>query len=174
MNIALTALGLLEFAPILGKWFSSPHQESVYEKVVQTAKKITQQENLEKITEIFQTNPDKSLEFEQKIKEMETEIDLMLLHDRQQARKREQELIQQGYKSFRSDIMVFSAVLGLGFCLASLGFYSEKLSGEAIGIISTIAGIFGACLKDAYAFEFGSSRGSKTKDQTMAAMMEQI
>jgi hypothetical protein len=45
------------------------------------------------------------------------------------------------------------------------------LPGEAVGIISTVAGIFGACLKDAYAFEFGSSRGSKEKDSTVAAML---
>jgi hypothetical protein len=41
-----------------------------------------------------------------------------------------------------------------------------------VGIISTIAGIFGACLKDAYTFEFGSSLGSKQKDDTVAALME--
>jgi len=40
------------------------------------------------------------------------------------------------------------------------------------GIISTVAGIFGACLKDAYAFEFGSSRGSKEKDMTVASLVE--
>jgi hypothetical protein len=39
-----------------------------------------------------------------------------------------------------------------------------SLSGEVIGIVSTIAGIFGSCLKDACAFEFGSSRGSKEKE----------
>jgi hypothetical protein len=49
-------------------------------------------------------------------------------------------------------------------CLGSLAFFKETLPGEAVGIISTIAGIFGSCLKDAYAFEFGSSRGSKAKD----------
>jgi len=43
---------------------------------------------------------------------------------------------------------------------------------EAIGVISTMAGVFGACLKDVYAFEFGSSRGSKEKDDTVAALME--
>jgi hypothetical protein len=35
-----------------------------------------------------------------------------------------------------------------------------------------IAGIFGACLKDAYTFEFGSSRGSKEKDDSIATLIE--
>jgi hypothetical protein len=65
----------------------------------------------------------------------------------------------------RNDIMVLSAAFGLILCLVMLGWFHEGLPGEAVGILSMIAGIFGACLKDAYAFEFGSSRGSKEKDR---------
>ena len=39
-----------------------------------------------------------------------------------------------------------------------------------VGIISTVAGIFGACLRDAFQFEFGSSRGSRDKDELLAQM----
>lgn len=67
-------------------------------------------------------------------------------------------------KNKRLNLMVIGAVLGLVFCLFVLTTYKSDLSGEVIGIISTISGIFGACLKDAYSFEFGSSRGSKDKD----------
>ena len=45
-----------------------------------------------------------------------------------------------------------------------LAFFGDSLSGEGVGIISTISGIFGSCLKDAFGFEFGSSRGSREKD----------
>lgn len=63
--------------------------------------------------------------------------------------------------------MVLGAVLGLIACLASLIWFRAGLPGEAVGIISTIAGIFGACLRDAFQFEFGSSRGSKDKDSVI-------
>ena len=69
-----------------------------------------------------------------------------------------------GKRNLRGDIMVLSALLGLLGCLGALTVFKMSLSGEVIGIISTIAGIFGSCLKDAYAFEFGSSRGSKEKE----------
>lgn len=174
MSIALTALSLLEFAPILGKWFSSSSVEHIGKKVIQTAKDITQEDGIESIISSLKQNPKQAMIFEEKIKAMEVEVELALLHDRQEARKREISLIQNGKSSYRADMMVFSAVIGLGVCLASLGLYGRHLPGEAVGIISTIAGIFGACLKDAYAFEFGSSRGSKQKDQTMAALMEQL
>jgi hypothetical protein len=75
----------------------------------------------------------------------------------------------------RLNIMVVGAALGLICCLLMLTFYKGDLPGEVVGIISTIAGIFGACLKDAYSFEFGSSRGSKDKDEKLStAILEKI
>ena len=75
----------------------------------------------------------------------------------------------------RLGVMVISAVIGLIICLLILTLCRENLSGEVIGIISTISGIFGACLKDAYSFEFGSSRGSREKDERISAtIMERL
>jgi hypothetical protein len=97
-----------------------------------------------------------------------------MLQDRQQARERDIEILRAGHANRRADLMVVSAALGLILCLLSLAFYSDVLPGEAVGIISTIAGIFGGCLKDAFAFEFGSSRGSKMKDSTVASVLERL
>ena len=72
----------------------------------------------------------------------------------------------------RLGVMVVCAVLGLLVCLLILTF--AKQSGEVVGIVSTIAGIFGACLKDAYSFEFGSSRGSREKDERISATLREL
>ena len=75
----------------------------------------------------------------------------------------------------RLNIMIASAASGLVFCLLMLTSYKGDLPGEVVGIISTVSGIFGACLKDAYSFEFGSSRGSKDKDEKIsAAILERL
>jgi hypothetical protein len=66
--------------------------------------------------------------------------------------------------------MVGAVVIGLIACIVVLGWMRDDIPGEVVGIISTVAGIFGSCLKDAFAFEFGSSRGSKEKDTLMASM----
>lgn len=85
--------------------------------------------------------------------------------DRASARARDTELQKaNGGHNTRADVMVIGAVVGLISCLAVLIFFKGDIPGEVVGIVSMIAGIFGACLKDAYAFEFGSSRGSKEKD----------
>jgi hypothetical protein len=85
--------------------------------------------------------------------------------DRASARARDTDLQKAngGYNT-RADVMVIGAVVGLISCLGVLIFFRGDIPGEVVGIVSMIAGIFGACLKDAYAFEFGSSRGSKEKD----------
>jgi hypothetical protein len=78
-------------------------------------------------------------------------------------------LINAHSRNRRMNIMILGAVFGLIFCLLMLVSYKGDLPGEVVGIVSTISGIFGACLKDAYSFEFGSSRGSKEKDEKISA-----
>ena len=65
----------------------------------------------------------------------------------------------------RSDVMVLCDFLGLIACLAVLALFHDKLSGEATVLLSTIASFFGLSLRDAHQFEFGSSRGSRDKDE---------
>lgn len=66
--------------------------------------------------------------------------------------------------NIRMGLLVLGALIGLLICVILLSF-SKDLSGEAVGLISAVSGIFGSCLKDIYSFEFGSSRGSKDKDR---------
>jgi hypothetical protein len=61
-------------------------------------------------------------------------------------------------------------VVGLIACLYVLVQFKGQMPGEAVGILSTIAGILGSCLKDYFAFEFGSSRSSREKDETISKM----
>lgn len=89
------------------------------------------------------------------------------LADVADARARDVALQQTGRNNVRADLMVLGATVGLIACLLTLVLYRDKVPAEAVGIISTIAGLFGACLKDAFTFEFGSSRSSANKDVTI-------
>jgi len=68
----------------------------------------------------------------------------------------------------RANVLVIGAVLGLIACLAVLALYRKDVPGEVVGIVSTIAGIFGTCVRDAFQYEFGSSRGSAEKSALLA------
>jgi hypothetical protein len=100
----------------------------------------------------------------------EGEMARAYLADRQDARRRDVAIVQAGRHNTRADLMVLGAVVGLIACLATLIFFRDDLPGEAVGIISTVAGIFGACLRDAFQFEFGSSRGSREKDAVIGTV----
>ncbi|MDR0625089.1 MAG: hypothetical protein LBF72_01385 [Holosporales bacterium] len=172
--IVSAALGLIEFAPIIAKWLSGNKAEKFAAKVVDIAKIVTKSSSVDEAIRALGGNCRFVSDFQKEIIQLDAELEISLLEDRQNARNRDIEFLRAGYANRRADLMVLSAALGLVMCLFSLAFYSDVLPGEAVGIISTIAGIFGSCLKDAYSFEFGSSRGSKAKDSTVASVLEKL
>lgn len=167
------ALGLAEFAPIIARWMGGDNAENVAHQVIDIAKKVTNQEDPIEASKALSENSLLIAEFQKEVIKIEAELELQLLHDRKSARERDIALAQAGRKNTRADVMVLSAALGLITCLATLVNYAGSLPGEAVGIISTIAGIFGSCLKDAYTFEFGSSRGSREKDSLVAMLRKE-
>jgi hypothetical protein len=68
----------------------------------------------------------------------------------------------------RANVLAIGAVAVLIACLGVLTVWRQEIPGEVVGVISTVAGIAGACLRDAFQFEFGSSRGSRQKDILLA------
>jgi len=171
--IIAAALGLAGFAPVIARWLEGNQPEGAAAKVVDIARQVTGVIDPMEAIQRLQEDKDMEAAFQKAILKKEAEIELALLKDRQDARLRDATLIRTGRSNLRADVMVIAAAVALMLCLASLTYFSQELSGEAVGIISTIAGIFGACLKDAYTFEFGSSRGSKQKDDTVAAALRE-
>ena len=158
------ALGLAEFAPVIARWLGGENAENVAHHVVEVAKKVTGTNDPIEASKALGENSLLIAEFQKEIIKIEAEFELQLMADRQNARERDIAIASLGRRNVRADIMVLSAAIGLIACLYTLTSYAESLPGEAVGIISTVAGIFGSCLKDAYTFEFGSSRGSRDKD----------
>jgi len=166
------ALGLVAFAPIIARWLGGDPAQEVASKVVGIAQKVTGTLDPMEAIHRLQNNTDMVSEFQKAIIQIEAEIELGFMKDRQEARLRDIALMNAGRSNVRADIMVVAAAAGLALCLLSLAFFSKELPGEVVGVITTITGIFGICLKDAYNFEFGSSRGSKEKDDSIAALIE--
>ncbi|MBQ3564982.1 MAG: hypothetical protein IJA14_02410 [Alphaproteobacteria bacterium] len=81
-------------------------------------------------------------------------------------RKCKLKLINAFFRNRRMNIMVIGASLGLILCLVALVVHKRELPGEIIGLISAIAGIFGACLKEAYTSEFSNSDKKRNEDNS--------
>jgi len=158
--------------PPLMRWIQGNENEGVLEKALASAAGLTQEQDPQKMALALGANPELLFQFQKALLELEQEVDKREAADRASARMRDMAWIQAGHRNIRADIMVIAAACGLAGCLLALAFYRGHLPGEAVGIISTVAGIFGSCLKDAYAFEFGSSRGSREKDQHVQRLLK--
>lgn len=160
------ALALSEFAPSILRYFGVGEKPiAVAQKVIDIAQDVTGKSDSQEAIQLLKTDPKLAIEFRSAVIAADTELERMTLADRQDARAHDVEVrkLNNG-QNRRQDVMIVGVVVGLISCLAVLVIFRERMPGEVVGILSMIAGIFGACMKDAYSFEFGSSRGSKEKD----------
>lgn len=164
MSFLDIATSLIPLVPSIGKLLTG---EEAAETIVKTAQTVTGTNDLNAIKSCLENSPEHLFTL---FRELE-KITEQQKEDRANARMRDSQITHLQKRNVRADIMVLGALVGLVGCLCMLTFYKMTLSGEVIGIISTIAGIFGSCLKDAYAFEFGSSRGSREKESHLIELL---
>jgi hypothetical protein len=159
------ALSLAQFAPSVMRFFGAGQASTeVAQKVANIATTVTGASNPEDALAKLQADSKLAQEFNLAVLARDKELELAYLADVQSARARDIELAKAGRRNVRADVMVLIDALGLVACLVVLALYRKDMSGEVATLISTIASIFGLCLRDAHQFEFGSSRGSREKD----------
>ena len=107
------------------------------------------------------------LAFQQHLSDIEHEMDKAYLADRQDARGRDSEFVKAGRHNWRGDILAFLAVAGLVACVYLVA-VRTGIEERAVNAIMFVAGVLASAVRDVYGFEFGSSRGSKDKDELMA------
>ena len=133
-------------------------------------------ENPEQIAERLHADPNLELAFRRQIESNRLELERLVQQDREDARDRDLELRRMGASNWRADAMVILDVAGLIAALAMTGFlvyleYSNVDFDVPDIAWVTLGGLithFANGLRDVHVFEFGSSRGSKDKDQLMA------
>ncbi|MBN2752598.1 MAG: hypothetical protein JXQ84_07805 [Rhodospirillaceae bacterium] len=169
MDPISAAIGLASYAaPHLAKWIFGDEGATVAQKVVDAAQTLTGTTTPADAEAALRANPELLLRYKQQLAALNADLERAYLADRQSARDRDKAIVQAGQRNIRADLMVIGATLGLVVCVVVLVAWRTAIPGEVVGILSTVCGIFGSCLKDAFAFEFGSSRGSKEKDMLMA------
>lgn len=159
------ALSLAQFAPSLLRFFGVGEKSTtIAEKVIGFAQTVTGAQNGEAALAALQADPKLAQEFNLAALRADTELEQAYLADRKDARARDVALHQAGFANKRADWMVVGDVVGLVACLTVLALFRKDIPGEVVSLLSTVASIFGLCLRDAHQFEFGSSRGSRDKD----------
>lgn len=162
-------MGLAQFAPSVMRFFGAGQASTaVAEQLVGVAQTITGATSPEDALQRIQGNAEAQAKFRRLVLELDADLERAYLADLQDARKRDIELRKAGQKNHRADLMVLLDVVGLVACLVVLALFREGMPGEVVGLLSSVASVFGLCLRDAHQFEFGSSRGSRDKDEILA------
>lgn len=174
-TLGLIATGLSKVVPMAARWIGGDKAGKAAEKVVEIAQGVTGTSDGHDALAAIKKDPALALEFQKALLVNEQKLDALFLADKQDARKRDVELRKLGYTNKRADLMVLGDVIGLLACLGAMvaitiyGMNNDNAAMMSLlGPIGTLAGFFGAGLRDAHQFEFGSSRGSKEKDLTLA------
>jgi hypothetical protein len=98
------------------------------------------------------------------------------LRDRESARQYQTSIGARG--RMRGNIMLGGVVVGLVACVfavfVSRGTAETRLDPGVLALLTTIAGALLKMLSDAFAFEFGSSAGSKEKDQQIERFQQAL
>jgi hypothetical protein len=169
------ALGLAQFAPSLMRFFGAGDTSvAVAEKVVGVAQAMTGASTPEEALATMRENAQLQQQFNLAVLQMDGDLEQAYLADRQDARRRDIAFLQAGKVNARANAMVAMDAIGLIACLVVLTLFRKEIPGEVVGLLSTIAGIFGLCLRDAHQFEFGSSRGSRDKDDTNQRLLAEL
>ena len=162
-------MALAQFAPSIMRFFGAGEKPAaVVEQVVNIAQTVTGMKTPAEALEALRKNAELAQQFNLAVLAADTELEKAVLADRQSARARDIEVrkLSSG-ENARANMMIVGDIIGLVACVVVLIFFRKELPGEVVGILATITGIFGACLRDAHQFEFGSSRSSQRKDDVI-------
>lgn len=86
--------------------------------------------------------------------------------DRQSARGRDEVFIKSGKHNYRADVMFVLAAVLVGV-LIWIVWKDDSINEYAKGIFTLVLGRFLGYLDNIYNFEFGTTRGSRSKDATI-------
>lgn len=167
-----TAIALASYAPKILKWLTgSDKAEDAAQAVVDIAKTVTGQAEPDAAVKAIQADPAMAMQFKMAVMASESDLDKAYLADRQDARARDVKLAQAGRYNWRSDLLAVLAVGGLITCVYFVA-KDVDMPERAVNAIMFVAGVLAAAVRDVYSFEFGSSRGSKDKDDAISTMLK--
>jgi hypothetical protein len=159
------ALAIAErFLPGMVKHIAGDKAGEVAETVINAAQNITGTNNPDAALEALNADPEKVLQFKQGMAAINADLDKAYLADRQDARARDVKLKQAGYANRRADAMLVMAFISFIVIVYFAWDGRLDMPDQVFALLNMAAGMILGMIKDAFQFEFGSSRGSKEKD----------
>lgn len=166
ITIALTLAS--RYAPDIIKYFSNSETAgTVASQVIDIAKTVTGRDTPEAAAEALNVDPALAIQFKTSVMQNETELEKAFLADVQNARNRDVEIVKAGKTNTRANIMATLAVAIVCICLMVV-VWKTGMDEYAKASISLITGRALGWVEQVFSFEFGSTRDSKKKDDTIS------
>lgn len=157
-----------EYAPDFIRHFAGDAAGDVADKVAGVAMAVTGEATPDAAAAAIRNNPEIAATFRLNMQQLDNDLAKAYLADRQDARGRDVQLHRAGYRNVRADLML---VMAFASFLAIIYFAWDgrlDMPDQVFALLNMAAGLILGMLKDAFQFEFGSSRGSKDKDSLLA------
>ena len=161
--IGLATALVSEFAPTLIRKMAGDGAAEVAEQVIGLATKVTGKVDPEDALAALRADPQAVLDFKSEAAGLEVRLEEAHLKDRQNARDRDVKLAQAGYHNWRADIMLGMAFIALIVIIILVWMGRLDIPDQVFALLNMAAGLLLGMIKDAFSFEFGSSRSSKDK-----------
>lgn len=165
LPLILAGIGLAKLAApfIIGK-VADKYAGKWAGQIKEIAATITGTNDPEKAAEILQADPTKLAEFQAQAAMAATHLEEAYLQDVQDARNRDIELAKLGRKNYRADAITAATYILLILCIV-LSVFMNGLDEWMKTMINMTATFCLAKLSSVFDFEFGSSKGSRDKDE---------
>lgn len=185
MPLPFIAVAALEIAKLVGpsvvRMVAGDKAGKVAEEVVGIAQAVTGADSPDAALKALQANPDLIVTLKLRTLEHIETLERLVLADRQAARVRDVELQKAGLGNTRANWLIVGDVVGLLSCLAAMvwitaqgiasGGANDVLMMAMNGPLGMLTQNFANGLRDAHMFEFGSSAGSKNKDEMLSSRL---
>lgn len=135
--------------------------QEVAETVVGIAEAVTGKKGADAVDAV-KASPETALAYLQAQMDQEEKLEALVVEDRKDARSRDAAITAAGRHNWRADLMIIACVVALCYIVNKIA--GEAIKPEVLAIFNMAVGALLKMLGDAFAFEFGSSRGSKEKD----------
>ena len=168
-------IALAQFAPTILRFLGVGANNSaskITDIVAETAKTISGANTLDEAITAFASNTDKAYEFKIRMLSMDKEFEAMYLADVADARSRDKEFIKLGMTNARANFMFFLAIAIIAVSVWMI--WRDPAINEYLkGIMTLVIGRFLGYLDNIYSFEFGTTRASKEKDNTISNLSKE-
>jgi hypothetical protein len=158
---------LSTFAPMLTKWLGAGSKvQDVADKAADIAQIITGTSSPTAAIDALKADPALALQYQQAVMNQELEFEKLYIADLDSARKRDTAIKVAGKDNKRADWL---AALCIAVVVSILGIviFRSDIDEFAKGVITTILGMFLQQLNAIYSFEFGTTRSSTVKNNTI-------